>query len=70
MKLKIVNYFQLANSFIGDIYFQVSKHLGITVSEVIRRKFTPDIKFLIFKYSQIARNKQEAYEDIKDNYDL
>jgi len=54
----------------GDIYFQISKHLAIPVSEVIKKKFTPDIKFLIFKYTQIARQKQESYEEMKEQYDL
>lgn len=59
-------YFRLANSFMGDIYFEVSKHLGWTVSEVIKRKFTPDVKFLIFKYSQILRNKKKEYDELKE----
>ncbi len=50
----------------GDIYFEVSKHLGWTVSEVIKRKFTPDVKFLIFKYSQILRNKKKEYDELKE----
>lgn len=61
------NYFRLANSFVGDVYFEVSKHLGWRVSEVIKKKFTPDVKFLIFKYSQILRNKKKEYDEIKEN---
>lgn len=63
------NYFRLANSFMGDIYFEVSKHLGWTVSEVIKRKFTPDVKFLILKYSQILRNKKKEYDELKESMD-
>lgn len=60
------NYFRLANSFVGDVYFEVSKHLGIPVSEVIKKKFTFDIRFLIIKYSQILRNKQKEYEEFQE----
>ena len=62
------SYFRLADSFIGDIYFQVSKHLHQPVSWVIKNKFTWDVKFLIFKYTQIARKKQEAYEELEEKY--
>lgn len=54
----------------GDIYFQVSKHLGKPVSWVIKNKFTYDVKFLIFKYSQIARQKEDEFEKLQDEYDL
>ena len=50
----------------GDIYFEVSKHLGKPVSWVIKHKFTPDVKFLIFKYSHIYREKQKAYEELEE----
>ena len=50
----------------GEVYFLVSKHLGKPVSWVIKHKFTPDVKFLIFKYSQKERAKQEAYEEMKE----
>ena len=60
------NYFQLANSFYGEVYFRVSKHLGWLPSEVIKNKFNPDIKFLIFKYSQQIRKEIEESEKIKE----
>ena len=50
----------------GDIYFEVSRHLGKPVSWVIKHKFTTDVKFLIFKYSQIARNRKKAYEELEE----
>lgn len=50
----------------GHIYFEVSKHLGKPVSWVIKNKFTFDVKFLIFKYSQIYRDKQREYKRLKD----
>lgn len=65
------NYFQLTNSFYGEVYFRVSKHLGWLPSEVIRNKFNPDIKFLIFKYSQQIRmeikQNEELQEKLKEN---
>ena len=67
MRLVIRNYFHLANSFIGDLYFEVSKQLGMRPSEVIKQKFTPDIKFMLMKNAQILRNRKKAYDDIKDN---
>ena len=63
------NYFHLANSFIGEVYFEVSKHLRCSPTEVIKNKFRPDIKFLIIKYSQRLRQKQKEYEDIQDKID-
>ena len=52
----------------GDIYFQVSKHLAKPVSWVIKNKFSFDVKFLIFKYTQIAKKRQEAYEELEEKY--
>lgn len=50
----------------GEIYFEVSKHLGKPPSWVMKNKFSPDVKFLIFKYAQIYRNKQKEYEKLQD----
>ena len=50
----------------GDVYFEVSKHLRVSPYEVIKNKFRPDIKFLIMKYSQILRAKQKEYEEIQE----
>jgi len=36
------------------------------VSEVIKKKFTPDIKFLIFKYHQQLIFEKEEAEKIRD----
>jgi len=53
----------MANSWQGEIYFRVSKHLGMPVSEVIRKKFKPDIKFLMMKYhTQLEFEKEQAEE--------
>ena len=60
------NYFQLTNSFYGEVYFRISKHLGWLPSEVIKNKFNPDIKFLIFKYSQQIRAEIKQDKEIKE----
>ncbi len=60
------NYFQLSNSFFGEVYFRVSKHLGWLPSEVIKKKFNPDIKFLIFKYSQQLRREMKQSEELEE----
>ena len=56
----------MANSFYGEVYFRISKHLGWLPSEVIKNKFNPDIKFLIFKYSQQIRKEIEENEKLKE----
>jgi len=63
------NYFRLVNSFMGDVYFEVSKHLRCSPYYVIKNKFRPDIRFLIMKYTQILRTKQKEYERIKEEQD-
>ena len=60
------NYFQVANSLYGEVYFRVSKHLGILPSEVIKNKFNPDIRFLIIKYTQRILTEIEQSEKIKE----
>ena len=66
MRLILKNYFQLANSFVGDLYFEVSKHLGKPPSWVMKHKFTPDVKFLLLKYAHILRTRKKEYERMKD----
>ncbi len=56
----------MANSFYGEVYFRVSKHLGIKVSDVIREKFSPDMRFLIIKYTQIIIKEVEQAEKMKE----
>lgn len=56
----------MADGFMGEVYFRVSQHLGIVMSEVIRRKFTPDMMILIHKYSNIVRAEHEEYKRIKE----
>lgn len=33
------------------MYFEVSKHLGVPISEVVKNKFLPDYRILIMKYN-------------------
>ncbi len=47
----------------GECYFRVSKHLGVPISTVLRKKFTPDYKLLINKYFQIIVAEQEQQEE-------
>ena len=56
----------MANSFYGEVYFRVSKHLGVKVSDVIREKFSPDMRFLIMKYTQIIIKEVEQAEKMKE----
>lgn len=49
----------------GDLYFEVSKHLGKPPSWVMKHKFTPDVKFLLLKYGQILRNRKKEYDKMK-----
>lgn len=60
------NYFHLANSFYGEVYFRVSKHLGWLPSEVMRKKFTFDVRFLIMKYTKQILNEIKQAEEIKE----
>lgn len=66
MTCPMKNYFQLANSFYGEVYFRVSKHLGWLPSEVIRKKFNIDVKFLIIKYSQELRAEIKRAKEIEE----
>ncbi|WP_405286349.1 hypothetical protein [Methanobrevibacter sp.] len=50
----------------GDLYFEVSKHLRQPVSWVIKHKFTPDVKFLLLKYAQILRARKKEYEKMQE----
>lgn len=50
----------------GEVYFRVSQHLGIVMSEVIRKKFHPDMMLLIHKYSNIVRAEYRQYQKLQD----
>ena len=52
MKTWKLTYFQMLDSFVGEVYFRVSKHLSIPISDVIRGFFNRDwdIILLMRKY--------------------
>lgn len=50
----------------GEVYFRIAKDFGIMPTEVIRKKFTPDMRFLILKYSEIIRQEQKANKEMED----
>ena len=60
------NYFLMIDDFMGEVYFRVSQHLGIVMSEVIRKKFHPDMMLLIHKYSNIVRNEIKQSKKLED----
>lgn len=50
----------------GEVYFRVSKHLGIPPTQVIREKFMPDMRFLIMKYSEKIRQEIKQAEELEE----
>lgn len=45
------SYFEMINTRYFQVYFEVSKHLGVPISQVIKNKFLPDYRILIMKYN-------------------
>lgn len=58
----------MIDSFMGEVYFRVSKHLGVPISHVIRNKFDVDMKLLIHKYSTMLRQEQKESKKIKEQW--
>lgn len=56
----------MADSFMGEVYFRVSQHLHCTMSEVIRQKFTPDMRLLIHKYARIVQAEKKQHDKIEE----
>lgn len=50
----------------GQVYFRASKHLGIHVTEVIEKKFMPEMRVLIAFYAEEVRQEQREIEKIED----
>ena len=46
-------------------YIEVSRNHGYTVTEVIRGKFTPEIKLLLMYYNNKFRTEQKEYEKME-----
>ena len=55
-------YFQLLDSFLGEVYFRVSKHLGIPISEVIYKRNHLDMIMLMRKYGEIIKEEQRQIQ--------
>lgn len=62
-------FFQISDNFMFEVYVRVSKHTGLGIIEVIRRKFTYEIRLLIMYYARKLREEQEEYERIKKKND-
>ena len=60
-------YFQRLDSFVGEVYFRVSKHLSIPISEVIRGFFNRDwdIILLMRKYGEEIKIEQKRIKKME-----
>ncbi len=60
-------YFHLLDSFIGEVYFRVSKHLHITISEVIKGFRTHDLDMIMLmrKYGEEIKNEYKQAKKIE-----
>ncbi len=48
------------------VYVEVSKNHGYTIGEVIRGKFTPEIKLLLMYYNNQFILEKREYEKMKE----
>ncbi|MBQ6511761.1 hypothetical protein [Methanobrevibacter sp.] len=55
------------DSFVGEVYFRVSKHLGIVISEVIRGFYNHDwdIIMLMRKYGEEIKAEQKRIKKME-----
>lgn len=60
-------YFHLLDSFIGQTYFRVSKHLSIPISEVISRFYSHDLDIIMLMrmYGEELKRESENAKRIK-----
>ena len=62
-------YFHLLDSFVGEVYFRVSKHLSIPISEVTRRFYADerdwDIIMLMRKYGEEIKAEQKKIKQME-----
>lgn len=56
----------MISSLWGEVYFRVAKHLGCTISEVIRNKFNADYRVLIIRYHMEIDAERKEAERIKE----
>ena len=63
-----MSYFHLLDSFIGEVYFRVSKHLGIKISEVMYGFFCYDIDIIMLmrKYGEEIKWEQKRAREIEN----
>ena len=60
------NYFHLLGSFIGEVYFRVSKHLCIPISEVIYKRNDLDMIMLMRKYGEEIKKEQKEIKKARE----
>ena len=67
MKIWKLIYFQMLDSFVGEVYFRVSKHLSIPISEVIRGFYDRDwdIILLMRKYGEEIKSEQKRIKQME-----
>lgn len=60
-------YFHLLDSFLGEVYFRVSKHMSIPISKVIKGFYDHDwdIILLMRKYGEEIKLEQKRAKEIK-----
>ena len=54
------------NSFWGEVYFRVARHLGVGIVTVIKNKFLIEYKTLIMYYSIQLRHEIKAQKKLED----
>ena len=59
------NYFRLLDSFLGEVYFRVSKHLCIPISEVIYKRNDLDMIMLMRKYGEEIKQEQKSIREAR-----
>lgn len=61
------SYFHLLDSFVGEVYFRVSKHMSIPMSEVIRGFYNRDwdIIMLMRKYGEEIKVEQKRIKKME-----
>lgn len=67
MRILKWTYFHLLDSFIGEVYFRVSRHLSIPISEVILGFYTHDwdILLLMRRYGEEIKHEQDTARKLK-----
>lgn len=63
-----MNYFQLLNSFIGEVYFRVAKHYGCGILEVMQRFFSHDIDVMLLmrRYGEEVKMEQKHAKKLEE----